>query len=66
MAKHVAWDYENGGHPTNWHYHIYPHSDQGEAMMDDENLCLTMPETPENSADVQAIVDALDRLAGRA
>jgi hypothetical protein len=61
--KHVAWDYEEDATPP--YYHVYAVSDAGEFMMDGDTLEITAPETPDYSADIQIIVDALDRIGDR-
>ena len=58
---HVAWEYQTS---TSWNYHIYGVTEAGKALLDSA-IELDLPETEENTADVQAIVDALDLLAAR-
>lgn len=59
---YVGWDYEDTASPP--HYLVY-----GDGPFDGEQGCIVLaihvPETPENDADVQCIVDALNRLAVR-
>jgi len=61
--KYAAWDYEESASPP--YYHIYIHN--GPLDTDENDTCFgfVLPKTPENSGDIQLIVDALDRLSSR-
>jgi hypothetical protein len=57
---HIAWEYEES---ASW-YHIYALTEAGEALLEG-TIELELPQTAENTADLQTIVDALDQLAVR-
>ena len=56
----VTWDYEEPSEEGYYHVWGLPGPFEDEAL-----FTLTAPQTPENDADVQAIVDAIDRIAAR-
>lgn len=56
----ISWDYEETTHP---HYHIFAVNGPLDGAM--EAWGIYIPDTPENDADVQCIVDALERIASR-
>ncbi len=60
--KHIAWGYEDLGDAKYSYYNIYPVSDSGNELLNDESLALTIPESQKASEEVCAIVAALERL----
>ena len=61
--NYAAWDHEDMASPPYYHIYIY----NGPLDCDENTTCirLVIPETPENSVDVQVIVDALERISAR-
>lgn len=55
--RSVAWDYEST------YYHIYPQSSLLDGVFDP--IIIEIPRTKQDDADVQSIVDALNRMASR-
>lgn len=57
---HVAWNYED----VPQYFRIYGVTEAGETLLEG-TIELELPQSAENTADVQTIVDALDQLAAR-
>jgi hypothetical protein len=55
--RHTIWKYETT------HYHIYPTTELLDGVLD--ALFIQTPQSAQNDADVQGIVDALNRIVSR-
>ena len=56
-TRHIEWKYETT------HYHLYPKTDLLDGVLDP--LFIEAPQNAQNDADVQGIVDALNRIVSR-
>ena len=61
MANGIGYDYEES---TTSYYHIYAVDGPLDGCFD--AIGIEVPKTPENDADIQLIVEALERIAARA
>lgn len=59
MSDGVAWDYEEGPN----YYHVFAVNGMLDGCM--ESWAIEIPRSPEHDADVQSIVEALNRIARR-
>jgi len=57
-----GWDYEEGD-GIHGYYHIWATEYDGELVLDDESLCLFMPESNQNESLVNEIISTLNELA---
>lgn len=58
MRNGIGWDYESPGY-----YHIYASDDPLDGIL--EPIHIELPDTPENTASVEAIVKILEEMADR-
>ena len=58
--KHVAWDYEDS---INGYYQIYPITEAGELLLDEESICIYAQNNMEKRNQIEKIARVLDDLA---